>query len=161
VRLLDTQKSGLPVRGGIANNGDMMRVDMFTDGKRFHVVPLYVADVVKRELPNRAVVAFKPEDEWTVMDENYQFLFSLHKNDWVRVKQKGKKPIEGYFAMVHRGTGNINIWSHDRNQSVGKNGMIEGIGIKTALSVEKYHIDLLGRLHRVHHESRKPLKAGR
>ncbi|HEY0722376.1 MAG TPA: type II CRISPR RNA-guided endonuclease Cas9, partial [Gammaproteobacteria bacterium] len=159
VSLLDTQKSGIPIRGGIANNGDMLRVDIFTDGKRFHAVPLYVADAVKDELPNRAVVAFKPEEEWTVMDDNYTFLFSLHANDWIRVSQKGKEPIEGYFAMVHRGTGNVNIWTHDRKQSVGKNGQIEGIGIKTALSVEKFHVDFLGRLYKVQQEVRKPLKS--
>lgn len=158
VRLLDTQKSGLPVRGGIANNGDMLRVDIFTKGGKFFAVPLYVADAVRNELPNRAVVAFKPEEEWTVMDEGYTFLFSLHTNDWIRVQQKGKPMLEGYFAMVHRGTGNINFWTHDRNQSVGKNGFVEGIGIKTALSVEKFHVDMLGNLYPAKNETRQPLK---
>lgn len=159
VNLADTQKSGLPVRGGIANNGAMLRVDVFTDGKKFHAVPLYVADAVRPELPNRAVVAFKPEDEWTVMDASagYRFLFSLHQNDWVRVQQKGKGPIEGYFGMVHRGTGGINIWAHDRSQNIGKDGLNEGIGIKTAISVEKFHVDVLGRLYPVGHEERLPL----
>lgn len=161
VNLTDTQKSGIPVRGGVANNGSMLRVDIFTDGKKFHAVPLYVADVVKPELPNRAVVAFKPEDEWTVMDENYRFLFSLHPNDWVRVQQRNKPPIEGYFGMIHRGTGNINIWVHDRNQSSGKGGLIEGIGIKTALSVEKFHVDMLGRLYPAKQETRQTLNHNR
>ena len=163
VNLADTQKSGLPVRGGIANNGAMLRVDIFTDGRRFYAVPLYVADAVRPELPKRAVVAFKPEEEWTLMDASagYRFLFSLHANDWVRVQQKGKDRIEGYFNMVHRGTGNINIWAHDRNQSVGKDGLIEGIGIKTALSVEKFHVDMLGRLYPVRHEERLPLRRSR
>jgi CRISPR-associated endonuclease Csn1 len=124
-------------------------------------VPLYVADSVKKlaDLPNRAVVAFKPEDEWTFMDEEkgYRFLFSLHPNDWVRVQQKGKPMIEGYFGGAHRGTGNINIWTHDRNRTVGKDGAIEGIGIKTALSVQKFHVDLLGRLYPVQAETRQPL----
>lgn len=158
VSLLDTQKSGIPIRGGIANNGDMLRVDIFTDGKRFHAVPLYVADAVKKELPNRAVVSSKLEEEWAVMDEKYSFLFSLHANDWVRVQQKGKETIEGYFAGLDRSTGTISIWSHDRNQSVSKDGLFRGIGIKTALAVEKFHVDFLGRLHKVHQEVRKPLK---
>jgi CRISPR-associated endonuclease Csn1 len=164
VRLLDTQKSGLPVRGGIANNGDMLRTDIFTDGKRFYAVPLYVADAVKSELPSRAVVAAKPEAEWTVMDDKHTFLFSLYTNDWVRIVQKGKLPIEGYYSAVSRSTGAMDVWTHDRDRRVGrkgKEGLTEGIGIKTALAVEKYHVDLLGRLHRVHHETRKPLKAGR
>jgi CRISPR-associated endonuclease Csn1 len=162
VNLASTQKNGLPVRGGIAANGDMLRVDIFTDGKKFYAVPLYVADAVKKlaDLPNRAVVAFKPEDEWTVMDvdKGYRFLFSLHPNDWVRVQQKGKPMIEGYFGGAHRGTGNINIWAHDRNRSVGKDGLIEGIGIKTALSVQKFHVDMLGRLYPAQIETRQALK---
>ena len=63
VKLLTTQKSGLPVRGGIANNGSMLRVDIFTKGGKFFPVPLYVSDAVKTELPNRAVIAYKPERE--------------------------------------------------------------------------------------------------
>ncbi|MGD9888930.1 MAG: type II CRISPR RNA-guided endonuclease Cas9 [Halothiobacillaceae bacterium] len=162
VNLASTQKSGLPVRGGIAANGDMLRVDIFTDGKKFYAVPLYVADAIKtlEELPNRAVVASKPEDEWTVMDadKGYRFLFSLHPNEWVRVQQKGKPMLEGYFSGLDRSTGNISFWAHDRNQAVGKDGLIRSIGIKTALSVQKFHVDMLGRLYPVHEETRQALK---
>jgi len=159
VKLLVTQKSGLPVRKGIANNGAMLRADIFTKGGRFHAVPVYVADAAKEAkagLPNRAVVQAKPEDEWTVMDESYQFLFSLHPNDWVTVRLKGETK-EGYFAGLDRATGAISLWLHDRNQSVGKDGQWRGIGIKTAPAVEKYHVDLLGNLHRVHKEDRQPI----
>lgn len=160
VNLADTQKSGLPVRGGIANNGAMLRVDIFTDGKRFHAVPLYVADAVHPELPHRAVVQGKPESEWTLMDASagYRFLFSLHANDWVQVKLKGEDlPRAGYFSGLDRSTGTISLWTHDRNQTVGKDGLIRGIGIKTALSVEKFHVDVLGSLYPVRHEMRQPL----
>ena len=157
VKLFTVQKSGMPVRGGVANNGDMVRIDVFTDGKKFHVVPLYVADVVKCELPDRAVVAYKPEEEWTVMDEHHDFLFSLHANDWVRISLKNEVQKEGYYAGLNRATGAISIWVHDRNKEKGRNGFIDGIGIKTAISVEKFHVDLLGNLHRVRQEIRRPL----
>lgn len=157
VRLLDTQKSGLAVRGGIANNGDMLRVDVFTKGGKFFVVPLYVADVVKQELPNRAVIQGRPESEWTVMDDSYTFLCSLHQNDWVRVTFKNTPTKEGYYAGFDRSTGAISIWAHDRNQSVGKDGLMRSIGIKTALSVEKFHVDMLGNLYPARNETRQPL----
>ena len=157
VKLLDTQVSGLPVRGGIANNGAMLRADIFTKGSRFFAVPIYVADAVKQELPNRAVVAHKPEEEWTVMDESHQFLFSLYANDWLVVKLKGEGK-EGYFSGLDRATGAISLWVHDRNQSVGKQGQWRGVGIKTALAVEKRHVDILGRLHRVRNEHRQPFR---
>jgi CRISPR-associated endonuclease Csn1 len=163
VKLLSTQKSGLPVRHGFANNGSMLRVDIFTKGGKFYAVPLYVADAVKAELPNRAALQARPEEEWPVMDESYTFLFSLHPNDWLSVKLRdGVK--EGYFSGLDRSTALVSLWTHDRNQSQGKDGLLRSIGIKTAMSLEKYHVDLLGRLHKVHHEVRQPLhqkKAGK
>lgn len=162
VNLCEVQKSGFAVRGGIVNNGDIMRADIFTDGKRFYAIPLYVSDAVKAALPNLAVVAHKSEDEWTAMDETlgYRFLFSLHPNDWVRVRQKGKPVIEGYFGAVSRSSGTLDIWVHDRDRRVGRKGregLMEGVGIKTALSVEKFHVDMLGRCYPARQEVRAPL----
>ncbi len=156
VKLLTVQKSGIPIRGGVANNGAMLRVDIFTKGGKFYAVPVYASDAAKAGLPNQAVVAYKPEDEWPVMDESYPFLFSLHPNDWLSVRLKGEHK-EGYFAGLDRATGAISLWLHDRNQSIGSSGQWRGIGIKTALAVEKYHVDLLGNLHRVHKEDRQPI----
>ncbi len=146
VKLLRVQKSGLPVRNGIADNGDMLCLDIFTDGKKFYSVPIYVADLVEPTLPNKACVAHKLDHDWTEMTEKYRFLFRLYPNDWVRVV-KPKEVIEGYYAGFDRGSGNISIWSHDRNQLVGTGGQFRGIGIKTAKSVEKFHTDVLGRLY--------------
>lgn len=159
VKLATVQKSGLPVRHGIASNGDMLRIDVFSKGGKYFVVPLYVADAVAATLPCKAVVAGKPEDLWDVMDDSYAFLFSLYPNDWVQVELKGKV-VEGYYAGMNRSTGAINLWAHDRNQAIGKNGLIESIGIKTAKNLTKYHVDILGRLHRVEQEPRQPLVRG-
>lgn len=156
VKLLTTQKSGIPIRNGYANNGSMLRVDVFGKGGKFYAVPVYVADAARMELPNRAVVAYKPEEEWPEMLPE-TFLFSLHPNDWVSVKLKSES-IEGYFAGLDRSTGAISIWAHDRNQNTGKDGQWRGVGIKTALSAKKCHVDLLGNLHRVHAETRLPIR---
>ncbi|OHC61148.1 MAG: type II CRISPR RNA-guided endonuclease Cas9 [Rhodocyclales bacterium GWA2_65_19] len=156
VKLLVTQKSGIPIRGGIANNGAMLRSDIFTKAGKFYAVPIYVADAVRGELPHRAVAQAKPELEWPMMDESYQFLFSLHPNDWMTIRLKNEVR-EGYYAGLDRATGNISLWLHDRNQNVGQKGLLTGNGIKTALAVEKYHVDLLGKLHRVHKEERQPI----
>jgi CRISPR-associated endonuclease Csn1 len=148
--------TGISVRGGIATNDTMLRVDVFTKVGKFHLVPVYVHHLVTG-LPNRAVVAFKDEEKWTVIDESFAFCFSLYPNDLVRVQQKNKAPILGYYSSCHRGTGNINIWAHDRNQQVGKDGMIEGIGVKTALSIEKYNVDVLGNIYPAPPEKRRDL----
>jgi CRISPR-associated endonuclease Csn1 len=73
VTMVIDKLSGIPVRGGIAKNDTMLRVDVFRhkkDGK-FHLVPVYVHHAVAKELPNRAIVAFKDEDEWTLIDDGY------------------------------------------------------------------------------------------
>lgn len=144
VTLVIDKLSGIPLRGGVAKNDTMLRVDVFAKAGKFHLVPVYVHHRVKG-LPDRAIVAFKDEQEWTRIDDSFRFLFSLYPNDLVRVTQKGRAPILGYYASCHRGTGAISIWTHDRNRRVGKDGAIEGIGVKTALAIERLSVDVLGR----------------
>ncbi|MCF8198783.1 MAG: type II CRISPR RNA-guided endonuclease Cas9 [Sulfuritalea sp.] len=159
VTMVIDKLSGIPMRGGIAKNDSMLRVDVFRhkkDGK-FHLVPVYVHHAVAKELPNRAIVAFKGEDEWTLIDDGFDFLFSFHPNDFIRITQKNKAPISGYYASCHRGTGNLNLWAHDRNHKVGKEGQIEGIGVKTAVALEKFHVDVLGNTYPAPQEQRRGL----
>ena len=149
--------TGISIRDGIASNDTMLRADVFTKAGKFHLVPVYVHHAVAKELPNRAVVAFKDETEWTLIDDSFAFCFSLHPNDLVKVQQKGKPAILGYYSSCHRGTGNINLWAHDRNLSIGKDGSIEGIGVKTALSLEKFNVDVLGNRYPSPPEKRRDL----
>lgn len=158
VKLLSTQKSGMSVRHGVADNGAMIRVDIFTKAGKFYAVPLYVADAVMGVLPNKAVVSGKSESEWLEMDETYQFLFSLCPGDWLRIVLKDKPAREGYFGGLDRATASLHIWLHDRNASLVKDGLLRSNGIKTALKVEKCHVDLLGRLFLAKAETRKPLR---
>jgi CRISPR-associated endonuclease Csn1 len=156
VTLVIDKLSGVPARGGIAKNDTMLRVDVFTKAGKFHLVPVYVHHKVTG-LPNRAIVAFKDEDEWTAIDDSFEFLFSLYPNDLVTITQKGKAPVRGYYASCHRGTGAFSLWAHDRASSVGKGGQIEGIGIKTALAVQKYNVDVLGTTYAAPLEQRRGL----
>jgi len=159
VTMVIDKLSGIPVRGGVAKNDSMLRVDVFRhkkDGK-FHLVPVYVHHAVANELPTRAIVQSKEEDEWTIIDDNFDFRFSLYPNDFIQIRQKGKAPIVGYYASCHRGTGNLNIWAHDRNQKIGKDGQIEGIGVKTALGLDKFHVDTLGNIYPAPEETRRGL----
>jgi CRISPR-associated endonuclease Csn1 len=160
VKLKSSKKSGIRMREGIAYNGDMLRIDIFIKANKFFVVPLYVSDAVVKVIPNRAAVVGKPYSEWPVMDETFTFLFSLYKNDWVRVLDKNSARVrEGYFCDFDRSTTAISLWLHDRNSKKSKNGKVRGIGIKSVLAVEKYHVDFLGNLHKATIEIRQPLSA--
>jgi CRISPR-associated endonuclease Csn1 len=157
VTMVIDKLSGIPVRGGIAKNDTMLRVDVFRhkkDGK-YHLVPVYVHHAVAQELPNRAIVAFKDEDEWTLIDDNFHFLFSTYPNDLMRVTLK-QEALTGYFSGCDRSTGNIGLWAHDRNSSVGKDGFIR-TGVKTAVAFEKFHVDVLGNIYPAPPEQRRGL----
>jgi CRISPR-associated endonuclease Csn1 len=158
VTMVIDKLSGIPVRGGIAKNDCMLRVDVFRhkqDGK-YHLVPIYVHHTVAKELPNRAIVQSKGEEGWTLIDDNFDFCFSLHPNDLMRITLKNEHHL-GYYAGCDRSTGTVSLWAHDRNQRVGKDGLIRGIGVKTAVAVEKFHVDVLGNIYPAPPEQRRGL----
>ncbi len=156
VTMVIDKLSGIPIRGGIAKNDTMLRVDVFAKSGKYHLVPVYVHHAVSANgLPNRAVVAFKDEAEWTLIDESFGWCFSLYPNDLVRVALKSELHI-GYFSSCDRSTGNISIWVHDRNAAVGKDGQIR-TGVKTAQSLEKLNVDVLGNIYPAPPEQRRGL----
>jgi CRISPR-associated endonuclease Csn1 len=145
---------------GVCDNGEMVRTDVFTDGKKFYYVPIYVADMVKHETPNMAIKANSPYEQWIPMTEAYEFMFSLHKDDLVRVK-KGDRDALGYFIGIHSATANISIRSVDN--SAGGLFKLEDkvgafhIGGATLDVIEKYQVDPLGVISKVRGEKRLPM----
>ena len=101
-------------------------------------------------------MAFKDEEEWTLIDQNFEWCFSLYPNELVKIILKTESFV-GYYSGVDRSTGAISLWAHDRNQSVGKYGFIRGIGVKTAQKIEKFHVDLLGNVYPAKSEPRRGL----
>jgi CRISPR-associated endonuclease Csn1 len=149
--------SGIPIRGGVAKNDSMLRVDVFTKAGKFHLVPVYVHHGVAKALPDRAIIQGRDEDEWTLIDGSFDFCFSLYPNDLVRIQQKGKEQIVGYYSGCDRSDASVAVWSHDRNAAVGTDGLIRKIGVKTALSVEKFNVDVLGNIYSAPKEARHGL----
>lgn len=149
--------SGIQIRNGLAAQESLIRVDVFTKDGKFYLVPLYVADTAKKKLPDQTA------DGETQIDNKFDFRFSLHPNDLAKVTLKGKGSILGYF----RGYGgppnpyNITLSIHDRNKNgherANEKGEIPSIGVKTALSIEKFHVDVLGNIYPVHEELRRDL----
>ncbi|MDR1708282.1 MAG: type II CRISPR RNA-guided endonuclease Cas9 [Candidatus Accumulibacter sp.] len=147
--------SGIPVRGGIAKNDSMLRVDVFQKAGKFYLIPVYVYHRVVG-LPNRAVIAHKNESEWTEIDASFEWCFSVWPNDLIRITTK-KGIFLGYYDGTDRASGNVSIWIHDRNKTVGTGGLIRGIGVKTALKLEKFQVDALGNIYSARPEPRRGL----
>ena len=149
-------KSGMHIRGGLANNGVMLRTDVFSKknkkGKNeFYLVPIYLGDMANDELPNKAIIAGKNEEEWMKIDETCTFLFSLYKNDLIRIRKK-EVDIFGYFGGTDRSLGRIIIQEHDRSKDEIR------ACVKTQDIFKKYQVDPLGFYTEVKTEKRMPLK---
>ena len=161
VKLQEKISKPFEVRNGIADNGDMLRIDVFhvkDDG--YYFVPVYVPDTVKAELPNRAVIQGKNYPDWKVMEEE-NFLFSVYPGDLlyvehkkaIKLKKSNKeasgsdeikpKGILAYYVSAGIAVGTINICSHDRKYEQ------PSLGIKTLVKLEKYEVDPLGEAHKV------------
>lgn len=151
VKLERTTKTGVLVRGGLADNGEMLRVDVFTKAGKFYLVPIYLADRVSGVLPNKAIRAATLEQDWPEMDETYQFAFSLCNNDLILISDKDGGDgafFRGYYKGTDRAAGAINVEAHDRGW------LKRGVGVQRLASFKKLQVDVLGEVFEVKREPR-------
>lgn len=153
----------LEERNAVADNGGMVKIDVFAKDKKYFCVPVYIKDIYAKRLPCRAITAGKKYEEWTKIDESYDFLFALYSNDLIYVEsnkefnlsssnkyEKHKISIDQgffYYKGIDISTGAAVIINHD-NSFEGK------IGLKTLLKLQKYTVDVLGNIHLVAKEKR-------
>ena len=146
---------------GMADNENMIRIDVFRENGKYYIVPIYASDTVKNTLPNKAIVAKKPYDKWKeVKDED--FLFSLYKWDLIKISHKSGikvtkytgergaiKELMAYYKGTDIGSAGIEGKMHDSTYS------FRGIGIQSLECIKKYQVDVLGNVTEVKHETRK------
>lgn len=102
------------INQGIVDNGAMVRVDIFKsrDKGKFYAVPIYTYDFAVGKLPNKAIVVGKQSDgvikDWLEMDGNYEFCFSLFKNDYIKIQStKMQNPVFVIYKRTHSGMASI------------------------------------------------------
>ena len=148
----------------MADNGSMIRIDVFRMPKKYVFVPVYVKDTVAKELPNKASVPLKPYAEWHKLTQEDTFLFSLYQNDVIRIQhnkgiklnyngdETGKEKIEefiGYFNSADIFTSSIQITAHDNSYTA------RGVGIASLKEFEKLQVDYMGNLSKVKEKTRQ------
>ena len=158
VSLATKNKVDVLIRDGAADRGEMVRVDVFRKLSKkgvfeYFLVPIYPHQVADKERwpapPNKAVSAFKEEENWIDLIAGYEFIFSLYQISFVEIEKADGVFIDGYFRGMHRGTGNINVSPHHS-----KDVAIEGIGPRRLKFLKKYSVDRLGRRHEIQRETR-------
>lgn len=158
VKVWQRQNTGINVRGGIADNGDMVRTDVFRKDGKYYLVPVYVSHVLSGVLPNRAIAAGKAEDLWPGMDEHYEFLFCLHPYDLIRLESGNFAGLCNYRG-THRGDGRLKVSLPNGGTSQADD--IIAVGSRNATLIEKYEIDVLGDYRLAPKEKRSGLEDNR
>ena len=161
----------------IVKNGAMVRVDIFKDKKgKFYGVPIYTMDFALGILPNKAVAIGKDKDgvikDWIEMDSNYDFCFSLFKDDLILVQKKEMEKAElCYFVSFGVSTASIQVEKHNNKfEGLSENEKIlysnatqkevagKSIGIQNLKTFEKYQVSPLGEVQKAEFESRQEIK---
>lgn len=159
VRLSTKGKPSVAVRGGTADRGEMVRVDVFTKPNRkgkdeFYLVPIYPHQVMsKKEWPHPPM---RSEPSGKDLDETFRFTMGLFPRSYVELTKPDGQLLAGYFKGMDISTGAIHL-SDDRDSRrlVDQNGnSMRSIGAKTLLTMKKYNVDRFGRRAEVKQEVR-------
>ena len=147
IKVPSSGSSGVKLKNhSLAENSNMVRVDVFEKNNKYYLVPIYTSDFAKHKLPNKAIAIAKDEKDWIEMTDEYKFKFSLYTNDLVKIKKKNEKEFYAYYTSTHRGTAAINVLSINGEEKIG------GIGVKGLEVFEKYNVSILGEISKVKKE---------
>lgn len=146
VKVIEKKTTGVQINHGLAGNGNMVRVDLYQKEGKYYAVPIYISDMVKKEIPRKAATGGKQYKDWRVMDPD-DFLFSVYPRDLLHLK-KGKPFKDGlsndiymYFAGLDPASASFAVTAHDSSIS------LRGIGIQNLELIEKCQVDMLGEIH--------------
>jgi CRISPR-associated endonuclease Csn1 len=137
---------------GHVTSGTLVRCDVFSKAGKYYLVPIYNYQLASATPPMRAIVAIKDEDDWVIMDESYQFEFSLWKNSRFQfVEKKSKSTFIGCYSGVNRSTGLVEFNLPDDFGDKEKRGVSPK---STITNFRKLNVDRLGRVFMVKNEKR-------
>jgi len=138
----DDKKGSFPVNGGMAENGEVKRIDVFKKDGKFHFIYLYPADFEKSDLPSKTIKGKE-------IDDSYIFLFSIFKDELLHLKNKNGEYF-GYFKFAES-DGRFNMQRHFMSISDKK---VDRLSTGSLIDLKKYHVSPLGDYHEIKQEKR-------
>jgi len=156
VRVRSSSKPAVRVRGGTADRGEIIRVDVFTkvskqDKHEFFLVPIYVHEFATHSMPPlRAVQQGADESRWPQISSEFSFVNSIFPMSLIEIVKSDGEVIRGYYRSLDRNTGALTV-SDPANPSI----IRKGIGARTLLRLQKLRVDRLGNVREVKGEVRQ------
>ena len=141
----------------LAKKGGMPRIDIFQhkENKKYFIVPIYVVDFIKKDLPNLAIVSGNQPNgkkkPWLEMNEEYKFIASFYKNDLIKVIFSKEDESSNYFGIYNStdsSDGRIKIHKIEGGKTDKKKQLFRK-KIEDALQIEKYQVSPLGEIQKV------------
>jgi len=139
-------KGVMEINGGVVENGEVKRIDVFEKNGKFHFIYLYSSDFVKKELKNITIKGLE-------VDESFTFKTSIFKNDLIQLELKDKI-VFGYLKFAE-GDGRFNIIKHKSSELNKKTDRHSTGSMK---GIKKYQVDTLGSFVEVKQEIRQGTK---
>ncbi|WP_018922791.1 type II CRISPR RNA-guided endonuclease Cas9 [Salsuginibacillus kocurii] len=150
VKVIKEQKTMMrQVNGGIAENGDLVRIDFFQKDKKYVMVPIYTWDTIEPVLPDKYVVGGKGYQQWPKITEDYHFSASIYPYELIRVVTKKGVDRFYYFSSLNIGKNVIKVIECN----IPHQEYIE-IGVNSITLLEKYEMNVLGKIKGVVQDSR-------
>ncbi|WP_052144922.1 type II CRISPR RNA-guided endonuclease Cas9 [Halalkalibacter okhensis] len=129
------------VNGGVAENGDLIRIDFFQKEGKFFMVPLYTYDTIQSDLPNRYVVSGKGYQLWPQLTNEHKFIQSVHPYELLRVVKRSGDDRFLYLASINISNNVLKFIE----PNFPHNDYIE-ISLGTIKHMEKYDVNVLGQV---------------
>ena len=139
----NANKGVFEINKGLAENGEVKRIDVFIKAGKYHFVYLYTYDFVKDGVKDITIKDKK-------IDDTYKFIFSIFKNDLIEVGLKDKN-IFGYLRFAE-GDGRFHVLPHSHAELDKK---VDRHSIGSASFIKKYSVDTLGNYVEVKSEKRQ------
>lgn len=136
-------KGVVEINNGLAENGEVKRIDVFAKSGKYHFVYIYPHDFIKNNIKD---VTIKDAQ----IDETYQFIFSIFKNDLIEIGLKDKN-IFGYLRFAES-DGRFHVLPHFHAELDKK---LDRHSIGSANFIKKYSVDALGSYIEVKNEKRQ------
>jgi CRISPR-associated endonuclease Csn1 len=133
-------RDGVPIRGGIASYGDLVRIDVFDYRGKFAMVPIHAVHCATQdEPPNLAIVRGKLRKDWREIGADDRFLFSIQRHALIRITRRNGQVTEGFFRGADLSETRL-VLADPLTPS-----RVTRVSIGAAAKIEKFQVDRLGR----------------
>lgn len=108
-------KGAVVLPRGRADKDNMFRIDVFKKDAKYVMVPIFVIDAVDKKRKDIFYPQPAKAKEPVAIDDSYEFVMTLHKDDYIKITTIDDKLYEGYIVQCNMPVGQFIIRSADNS----------------------------------------------